>query len=795
MENDEHHRCYLNFFLNGIDISKKYNLKFQKRFYEDLIDSYCYKHKINIKENLRSSWNYINYDNLNDLYIYSRRECENENCDNIIKYAYIYCCYKLNKEKREKIILMLLDEEFLKYNIKYDDNKNNNNNKKKKKKKKKIYLMNNKKNDNNSDNNYNVDDTYIMKNIKVYEERFYNVQCIPGYSVGYYLMGKIYEKEGRKEWFSEIRKKKLIDISFMCYYLGYKSCPYLICCLKKMIKLHSNFYFSVMYQEIVGKLSKMYNANIHVYKKLKCKSLIEKENDDYNDDYNDDDYDDYYDDGDDNNDYGDDRENGNNDDYYDGEYKEKMDDHKHNNKKKLEEKYKDDDLNLKQMEDLLSNDENSDDFDEENKNDIVNEDGMIEKIRNMNFDENLLELIEMNNSINIKDVSFISSLLEKEEIEKLFLNCMSNLNENIIPNIDNNKNKWLSDEGIHDLIIIVKVCFFFYLNKFEDCLLLIEEWKNKPIFSIYILYIKGLCYFYLGDYEKSAYLLEKIFDIECLYSKHLPYLSTCYWYKKDIEKIEYILLTYEKKEINEYYLCLIGNYFSLKNNKRLGTFFFKKAMKSNIFYEYSYILYSSELKHIGNINKATLVLLKCILINPSNFRAHLLLSVIFFNEGNINIANVHLSLCLKLYMTNPIICLYCACLYNYKEKYETALLCLEQAQKHNYKGPELFILKGMIFLKMKRNVDALNSFLKVQNLYPNCIYINTFISLTLTLEKKFDKAKKIVKEIFFENPYIKSTNTLLKDIYKCCNSKTLPSKCILNKIDFVLKQECFNIFM
>ncbi|SOV21224.1 anaphase promoting complex subunit, putative [Plasmodium sp. DRC-Itaito] len=795
MENDEHHRCYLNFFLNGIDISKKYNLKFQKRFYEDLIDSYCYKHKINIKENLRSSWNYINYDNLNDLYIYSRRECENENCDNIIKYAYIYCCYKLNKEKREKIILMLLDEEFLKYNIKYDDNKNNNNNKKKKKKKKKIYLMNNKKNDNNSDNNYNVDDTYIMKNIKVYEERFYNVQCIPGYSVGYYLMGKIYEKEGRKEWFSEIRKKKLIDISFMCYYLGYKSCPYLICCLKKMIKLHSNFYFSVMYQEIVGKLSKMYNANIHVYKKLKCKSLIEKENDDYNDDYNDDDYDDYYDDGDDNNDYGDDRENGNNDDYYDGEYKEKMDDHKHNNKKKLEEKYKDDDLNLKQMEDLLSNDEDSDDFDEENKNDIVNEDGMIEKIRNMNFDENLLELIEMNNSINIKDVSFISSLLEKEEIEKLFLNCMSNLNENIIPNIDNNKNKWLSDEGIHDLIIIVKVCFFFYLNKFEDCLLLIEEWKNKPIFSIYILYIKGLCYFYLGDYEKSAYLLEKIFDIECLYSKHLPYLSTCYWYKKDIEKIEYILLTYEKKEINEYYLCLIGNYFSLKNNKRLGTFFFKKAMKSNIFYEYSYILYSSELKHIGNINKATLVLLKCILINPSNFRAHLLLSVIFFNEGNINIANVHLSLCLKLYMTNPIICLYCACLYNYKEKYETALLCLEQAQKHNYKGPELFILKGMIFLKMKRNVDALNSFLKVQNLYPNCIYINTFISLTLTLEKKFDKAKKIVKEIFFENPYIKSTNTLLKDIYKCCNSKTLPSKCILNKIDFVLKQECFNIFM
>lgn len=663
-------------------------------------------------------------------------------------------------------------------------------------------MNNNKNNNNNSDNNYNTDDTYIMKHIKVYEERFYNVQCIPGYSVGYYLMGKIYEKEGRKEWFSEIRKKKLIDISFICYYLGYKSCPYLICCLKKMIKLHSNFYFSVMYQDIVGKLSKMYNAHIYVYKKLKCKSLIRKENEDYDGDDNKSD-DNKSDDNEsddnesDDEDY-DDRKDDNNDDYYDNEYKEKMDDYRHNDEKKVEEKNKDGDINLKEMEDLVSNDKDSDEldeFDEENKNDIVNEDGIVVKIRNMNFDENLLELIEMNNVINIKDVSFISSLLEKEEIEKIFLNCMSNLKENIIPNIDNNKNKWLSDEGIHDLTIIAKVFFFFYLNKFEDCLLLIEEWENKPIFSIYILYIKGLCYFYLGDYEKSAYLLEKIFDIECLYTKHLPYLSTCYWYKKDIEKIEYILLTYEKKEINEYYLCLIGNYFSLKNNKRLGTFFFKKAMKLNIFYEYSYILYSSELKHTGNINKAKLVLLKCILINPSNFRAHLLLSVIFFNEGNINIANVHLSLCLKLNMTNPIICLYCACLYNYKEKYETALLCLEQAQKNNYKGPELFILQGMIFLKMKRNVDALNSFLKAENLYPNCVYINTFISLTLTLEKKFDKAKKIVKEIFFENAYIKSTNALLKDIYKCCNSKTLPSKCLLNKIDLFLKQECFNIFM
>ncbi|SBT70801.1 anaphase promoting complex subunit, putative [Plasmodium malariae] len=583
--------CHIRFFL-----------KFQSRLYQDLLDTYYYRKNLRVKESIFPNETYLNYNDLNGLYNYTRRKCQAIRCENIMKYAYIYCCYKLKKEKRRTIALMLLDEDFIKYNC-----------------------------------NNNKYEDYKKKNIKIYENNFYNVKSLPGYSAAYYLMGKLYEKEAKREWFNELKKNKLINIASYCYYLCYKSCPFFMCSCKKLLKLHGNFYCNSMYTEEVKKISKLYNFGTYIYQKHKFESSCKDDEED------------------------------------DGENK------------------------------------------------------VIEKKRNADFDNNILELIEFKeeiiNNIDIKNTEFILSLIKEDEIENFFLKWMNCYKDDVQVSIHEESNNFISKEGIHNLSIIGNFYYYFYVNNFKTCLLLIDEWENKPIFSIFLFYIKGLCYFFLRNYEKCAFFLEKIHNIDCYYTKHLPYLSTCYWYQKKENKIEYILTTYPKREINEHFLCLIGNYFSLKNNKNLAAQFFRRAIQLNAFHEYAYILYSCEMKYLGKRRKAAVAL-------------------------------------------------------------------SEHAQKNDYEGIYLFIMQGIIFLKIRRNVEALKSFLKAQKIDPTCSFINTLIAFTLLLEKKFDKSKKIIKELVLQN--LSSINIkLLKDIYKCCNFKILPNKSMLNKIELFFKEGSF----
>ncbi|CRH00652.1 anaphase promoting complex subunit, putative [Plasmodium relictum] len=644
---------YFHFLIIALHLSKKYNLKFQRRLYQDLIDTYCYKKKLNIKKFILDNKFYLYYEDLNYLYKYTKEICKKGNSENLIKYAYIYCCYKLRKENSKVIVLMILDHDFIIYNC-----------------------------------NNNLYENYKKKDLKIYENNFYDVKSLPGYSAAYYLLGKLYEQEAKKEFINEIKKKKLIDISFYCYYLCYKTCPFLICSFKKLLLIYNNFYSS-KYTEEIKKISKFYNFRIHIYGKWKYGSIKKQE--------------------------------------------------------------------------------------------------LHEQIRNSDFDNSVLELIELEdqiNNTNIKNCEFIFSLIEEDKINNFFLNWIQILKDSNVP--INSKSKFISKEAIYDISTVGKFYFYLYSNNIKKSLFLLDKWENKPIFSIIVFYFKGLCYFLLRNYRKSAFFFEKIHDIECYFTKHLPILSTCYWHLKQLNKIEYILISYPKKEINEYFVCLIGNYFSLKNNKELSAYFFRKAMKLNTLYEYAYILYSCEMKNLGKIRKAVIALSRCLQINPCNYKAHLLLSIILFQYGDVELANIHLSLSLKLNIEDPIICIYSALLYDHNEKYETALLCLEQAQKNFYEGLDLYILQGIIFLKMKRNLDALNSFLRAQKIYPNCNYINTFIALALALEKKFEKSKKLVKEIVIQNSN-HINRRLLEDINDCCTLKKIPNIYLLNKVEFFYK--------
>ncbi|SBT36684.1 anaphase-promoting complex subunit, putative [Plasmodium ovale wallikeri] len=664
--------CYLNFLTCGLHFSKKYNLKFQRRLYQDLLDTYYYRNSACVKRAMYPDESYLEYSDLCGLYKYTKRKCREDNCENVMKYGYIYCCYKLKKEDRKTMVLMLLDEDFIKYNCHYGSYEN-----------------------------------YKKKDVQVYAQNFHNVKYLPGYSVGYYLMGKIYEKEAKREWMDNTKKKKLIDIAFYCYYLGYKSCPFFICSLKKLLKLHGNFYSNATYWEEVNKISKIYNFGTDIYKIWKRPSAS-------------------------------------------------------------------------------SGGEEAEEKDEEK------EKATVEKNRNAEFDNKIIDLIDFSgdsNNIDIKNVNFILSLVEEDAINNSFLEWITNFKDSDNISTDT-KSNCISKEGIYDLETVGKFYFCFYVNDFKECLLLIEEWENEPIFSICILYIKGLCYFLLRNYEKSSSFFEKIDYIDCYYTKHLPFLSTCYWHEKNIDKIEYILTAYPKIEVDEYFLCLIGNYFSLKSNKKLAAEFFRKAIMLNTFYEYSYILYSCEMKFLGETRKAALALSKCLQINPCNLKAHLLLSAILFQERKIELSNIHLSLCLKLNSMDALVCLYCASLYNNSEKYETALLCLEHAQKNDYKGIDLFIMQGIIFLKIKRHSDALNSFLKAQKMNPTCSFISALVAFTLVLEKKFDKSKNVIKELVLNNSNNINKN-LLKDIYKCCNLKIVPNKYVQNKIEFFFKEGSF----
>ncbi|VWU49201.1 anaphase promoting complex subunit, putative [Hepatocystis sp. ex Piliocolobus tephrosceles] len=678
---------YVNFLIYGLHFSKKYNLKFQCRLYKELIDTYCYKNNVKIEQNLYSNDHYLKYNDLEKLFKYTKIKCKEDNCKNILKYGYIYCCYKLRKVKRINLVLMLLDKDFLKYSC------------------------------------YNsVFDSYEKKDIKIYTNSFYDVKNIPGYSAGYYLLGKIYEKEAKNEWLNDTKKKKLIDISFYCYYLCFKACPFYICSLKKLLALHGIFYYSSMYMDEIKKIAKLYNFTIDIYKKWKCEII--------------------------------------------------------KNEKSGEES----ELELELESDL-----------DEYKTELQQQE-MLKKKRNTYFDNNILELVDLmyiKNNIYIENKEFILSLINVDLINSFFLDWIYQFKINIKKCMDiENKRSCMTKIGLHDLVTISKIYYYFYLNNFNKCLLLIEKYENEPIFSVCFFYLKGLCYFLLRNYKKTIFYFEQINDIDCYYTKHLPVLSTCYWYENNIKKVEYILTFYPKKEINEYFLCLIGNYFSLKNKKTLACYFFKQAIMLNTFYEYSYILYSCEIQYIGQMKKAVLALLKCLQINPCNFKAHLLLSVILYKERMYELSNVHVSLCLKLNHNDTLICLYCASLYNHNKKYETALLCLEHALKNNSQCTEVLIMQGIMFLKIKSNIEALNSFLKAQKIYPDSNYINTLVAITLVLEQKYNKSKRIIKEIIYNNTHNINKN-LLKYIYNCCNLKIAPNECIINKIERFFKQENF----
>ncbi|GAW81548.1 hypothetical protein PGO_103070 [Plasmodium gonderi] len=736
MNEEEDFSCYFNFLVCGLHLSKKYNLKFQRRLYEDLLDMHYYKGRV--KNFVFPEESYLKYDNLKGLYNYTKGKCQDGNYENMVKYGYIYSCYKLKKEKRKNILLMLIDEEFIKYRC-----------------------------------NNNIHEKYEKKDIHIYKKSFYDIKKLPGYSAGYYIMGKLYEKEAKSEWINNERKKKLIDTAFCCYYLCYKSCPFLVCALKKLLKLHGNFYSNVMYVEEVEKFSKLYNFGIPLYQ-LKTYGSFKRGNSERKMEEEEDEV---------------------------GKWDEKEMKGREEREKNEEEWEEDGDTQYCEENEDGYCDEVVDRCREElvqvhieGTHDVQYDEKRILNIeRTFDIGDIIFELLEFRkeeNSIVVQDADFILRLVEEEEMRKFFAEWENLFERDIYAMIGDKECDFISEKGILNLSTVGKFYHYFYINEFRKCLELIDKWEDKPIFSLCTLYLKGLCNFLLRNYEKAIFFFERIHDIEFFYTKHLPFLSTCYWHEKEIDKIEHILLSYEKKEINEDFLCLIGNYFSLKNNKKLSADFFRKAIKLNKFYEYAYILYSCEMKYLGKIRKAALALSKCLQINACNFKAHLLLSTILFEERNYELANVHLSLCLKLNNSDALVCIYCASIYNHQQKYETALLCLEHAQKNDYEGVDLYIMQGVIFLKMKRNQDALNSFLKAQKINPLCSYIKMLIAFTLVLEKNFDKSKRMIKELILQNSNNINRN-FLKDMYKCCNLKTVPNECILNKIELFLREGSF----
>ncbi|CAA9988826.1 anaphase-promoting complex subunit, putative [Plasmodium knowlesi strain H] len=740
MKEEENSSSYFNFLWRALHVSKKYNLKFQRRLYEELLHTHCYgqgENTVIIPEE-----SYLNYGDLNMLYEYTKRKCQDDNCENVVKYGYIYACYKLKKEKRKVILLMLLDEEYIKYKCKQE-----------------------------------VHEKYEKKNIKFYENNFYDVKKLPGHSVGYYIMGKLYEKEAKNEWFNDTKKKKLIDIAFYCYYLCFKSCPLLFCAFKKLLKLHGNFYSNAMFTEEVEKFSKVYNFGVLFYQSWGVCSGVEEEEEEADED---------------------------DDDGSDDEEEEEYGAHDEEGYSEEEEdEYGEEDLGECEGGEEMDayDEEDTEEFEVENadmhmtKNadSHCDEKRSFHKDKSTNWHDTIFEELEFGKdtkSIDVKSAEFILSLIGEEEMNKSF-SQWENMFEGEINMIAGDKGtEYISNKAIINLSTLGKLYYHFYVNNFRKCLRLIEEWEDRPIFSTCIFYLKGLCHFLLRNYEQAIIFFEKIHDIECFYTKHLPFLSTCYWYKGDIDKIEHILMSYEKKEVNEDFLCLIGNYFSLKKNKRAALYFFRKAMKKNKFYEYAYILYSCEMKLLGNMRKAALALSKCLQINTCNFKVHLLLSVILFQERNYELANVHLSLCLKINSSDALVCMYCASIYNHQEKYETALLCLEHAQKNAYEGIDLFIMQGVIFLKMKRNEDALSSFSKAQKMNPLCSYVKVLIAFTLMLEKKFEKSEVAIKELILQEENDVNLN-FLKDIYECCNLKTVPNERTLNKLELFLREGSF----
>ncbi|EUD68137.1 hypothetical protein C922_01155 [Plasmodium inui San Antonio 1] len=759
MKEEENSSSYFNFLKSALHLSKKYNLKFQRRLYEDLLDSQCYRQGVNTSVIHEES--YLNYGDLNGLYDYTKRKCQDDICDNVVKYGYIYACYKLKKEKRKVILLMLLDEEYIKYNCKGE-----------------------------------VHEKYEKKNIKFYENNFYDVKKLPGHSAGYYIMGKLCEKEAKNEWFNDAKKKKLIDIAFYCYYLCFKSCPIFFCAFKKLLKLHGNFYSNAMFTEEVEKFSKVYNFGVPFYQSWGvCSGVEDKE--EQQDEYGEEDEEEY----------------GEQDE--EGYSEEEEDEYGEEDMGECEgggdiDAYGEEDTDEYDVENaemhgventVLYNVENASLYDVENAEAHITENAdshcyekrASHREKTSHSDYTILEELEFEkdtNGIDVKSAEFILSLIGEEEMKKSLWEWEKQFEEEINMITGDKGSEYISNKAIVNLWALGKLYYYFYVNNFRKCLGLIEEWEDRPIFSTCIFYVKGLCHFLLRNYEQAIFFFEKIHDIESFYTKHLPFLSTCYWCKADIDKIEHILLSYEKKEVNEDFLCLIGNYFSLKNNKRMAVYFFRKAMRLNKFYEYAYILYSCEMKLLGSMRKAALALSKCLQINACNFKVHLLLSVILFQEKNYELANVHLSLCLKLNSSDALVSMYCASIYNHQEKYETALLCLEHAQKNDYEGIDLFIMQGVIFLKMKRNEDALNSFSKAQKINPLCSYVKVLIAFTLVLEKNFEKSKVAIKELILQEEKDVNIN-FLKDIYKCCNLKTVPSEGVLNKLELFLREGSF----
>lgn len=657
---------YIKFLLLSVHLSKRYNLKYQIRLYEDLLDTYCHKNGITLNENIISVYNYICYDNLENLYEESKEICKNKESPNLFKYIYLYCCYRLHKENGRTLVLMFLDEDFL------------------------IHIS--------LGSSY---DTYKLKSLEIYERNLYNVNAIPGYSAGYYLLGKIYERSFKNMSINNMEEKeRLLNLSFHFYYLSFSSCPFLISAYKKLTLLYHRYYCDA-YVNNVKKLWRLYNYWTHVYMKWKYGNIKKEDEEEVNE--------------------------------------------RNNEKTK------------KCIVQLL--------WDQKGYRSGKND----------------------RRSIPLKTAFFILSLIDKESLNSFFQRYMEWIQDSQEERTQRIYSK-LSSSIIHDLHSLGMIYYHFYCNCVRDALEILNQWKNVPVLSIPILYFKASCFFHMRNYKRALFYFRKIQELDSGYTKHLAFLSSCLLHMGKSNQIEYLLYVYPKSKINEHFLCLLGNYYSLKEKSHKTLDFFKKSIELNALYEYPYIPYINELIKVENCKKAISLITKYLDIYPSNYKTHVMLSYILFQDGSRELSNVHLTISLLMNPYESLLFLYQSIWYAYYEKYETSCLCLEEAKQQNFEHRDLYLLQGVIYLKMKRTLDALQSFTKAQMRNTNDFYLLTLVALALVMEKKFEKAKVIIQNMILKNIHMMYKN-ILDEIYSACNKKVPPSIDILNQIEYVYKQK------
>lgn len=311
-----------------------------------------------------------------------------------------------------------------------------------------------------------------------------------------------------------------------------------------------------------------------------------------------------------------------------------------------------------------------------------------------------------------------------------------------------NTNSCAASDDEQDVHCVVKVAAqgYFHLCKYQcsEALTMFSRLPQNQLRSTWVLNAIGEAYFGLADYVNAAKTFKKIRLLSPFDTEGIALYSTCLWHLKreiDLSYLAQEVIKIDRKSPETW--CAVGNSFSFQKEHESALYFFRRAIRVQPEYVYSYTLAAHEYVSNEDFEKAIEFYRQAIRIDKRHYNAWYGLGTIYFRQEKYELSHFHIVKAISINKNSSVLYCYLGMVISCLDPSDkiNAMAALNKASELEPSNPTSRFQKALLLSKMCMYKESLDELRRVRDFAPREASVRFEIGKLCAKMQQLDEAR------------------------------------------------------